>query len=164
MPPSASPTPHPLLVQTFRRMRRDARTDDSAAPVAVLAGINFVIDGGGSAITTGTVGGLIIPFPCRIRKVELQEMDGTAGTVTIDIQKAPTGSAPTFASICASTRPTIASSGRYYMDQSWAPTNGLVGWTTTINKGDALRYSVTAAATIQRITVALHVQRLDIAA
>jgi len=159
---SGAGSPHPVLVQTFRRMRRDARTDDSPAPTAILAGINFVIDGGGSAITTGTKGGLVVPFPCIVRKVELQEMDGTAGTITVDIQAAPTGAAPTFTSICGSSKPAIATSGRYYMDTSWAPTNGLSGWTTRMAAGTALLYDVTAATTIQRITVALTVQRLDL--
>src|SRR3954468_23811037 len=73
------------------------------------AGIEFVIDGGGSAITTGVKGGLIVPFDCEITKVELQEFIGTSGTLSIDIRKASTGTGPAFTSIIGTAGPFLAS-------------------------------------------------------
>jgi len=143
------------LVEMFRGIRRDARQPDGSTATAVMAAIPFIIDGGGAVIANGSAGGVTVPFPCRIKRVELQEFEGTSGSITVDIQKAPPGAAPAFASICAATRPSIASS-RYSIDTT------LAGWTTTINRYDALKFIVSGIASFTRITVVLHVRRLDL--
>ncbi len=119
---------------------------------AVTVGIEYVIDGGGAVINSGNAGGLIIPFNCEITQVQLQEFDGITGSITVDIQGALAGSTPTFDSLCATSLPHITS-GRYYSDVA------LSGWSTTLDRGDALRYVVSGVSTIRRVTVMLYVRR-----
>jgi hypothetical protein len=146
----------PQLVEVFRGIRRDSREGDGSIPTAVMVAPEFVIDGGGSVIVTGSAGGLIIPFPCRITQVELQEFEGTSGTITVDIQTAVPGAAPSFASICASAKPTISPSGRYYLDST------LSGWSTTIARHTAMQFLVNAVTLFTRITVVVTARRLDL--
>lgn len=123
--------------------------------VPVTASFEFVIDGGGSTITTGSAGGLIVPFDCVITEVELQEFEGTTGSIVVAIQKAIAGASPSFASITASSTPTI-SAGRHYSDAA------LTGWTTTLSRGDAIKYLVSSVSSFKRITVVLYVRRTDL--
>ncbi len=130
-------------------------TTGTSNVAAVTAGIEYVIEGGGVAITNGNAGGLIVPLTGVITKVELQEFDGISGSITVDIGKGAPGSSPGFGSITGGSTPHITS-GRHYSD------SGLGGWTTTLSYGDALRYTVSGASTIRRVTVMLYVRRTDI--
>lgn len=141
----------PTLVTTTPSSGGGSTT--TATPIT--AGIEFVIDGGGSAITTGSAGGLILPFPISLQKVELQEFEGTTGSIVLDILAGVPGTAPTFASICATTKPTIVT-GRHYSDDV------LAGWTTTIERGVGLKFSVSSVTSFTRITTILYVRRTDV--
>jgi len=113
--------------------------------------VTFVIDGGGSAITTGEKGHLEVPFACTITQVTL--LADQTGSITIDIWKDTYANfPPTDAdSICGGNEPAIAS-GQKYQDST------LTNWTTTINDGDILAFNVDSCATITRVTVALKVK------
>ena len=122
---------------------------------AKSAGIEFIIDGGGAVITTGSKGGIIIPFDSVLNKVELQEFDGIVGSINITIQRGTPSGVPTFTSIVGNVAPSITS-GRHYADSA------LVNWNTNLPMGDALRFVVNTVATFQRITVMLYVRRTDV--
>jgi hypothetical protein len=47
------------------------------------AGLAFIIDGGGSAITTGEKGHLEVPFTCNLQQVSL--LADQSGSIKIDI-------------------------------------------------------------------------------
>lgn len=117
-----------------------------------VAGIDFVIDGGGSAITTGEKGHLEIPFGCTITQVTL--LADTSGDIVIDIWKDTYARyPPTVAdTICADTKPTISADTKYQ-------DSDLAGWTTSIAAGDILAYNVDSCDTITRVTVSLKVTR-----
>ncbi len=121
---------------------------------AITSAIEYVIDGGGSVITAGVAGGLIVPFNCVITQVELQEFNGTSGSITVDIQGALAGNIPSFASLCGGNRPHLTLS-RHYSDST------LSGWSTTLDRGDALRYVSSAITSVTRVTVMLYVRRTD---
>ena len=117
------------------------------------ATISYVIDGGGSAITTGIKGpGIPIDFNCTINSATI--LADQSGSIVVDIWKdtyanyPPTGAD----SICASAKPTI-SSGTKNQDAT------LTGWTTTINAGDILRFNVDSATTVTSCTVSLKVTK-----
>ena len=117
------------------------------------AGIDFVIDGGGSAIETGEKGHLEVPFDCTINRVTvLADQDGD---IVIDIWKQIyAGYPPTVSdSICASAKPTLSSADSY-QDST------LTGWTTTLNAGDVLAYNIDSCTTIERVTVSLKVTKI----
>ncbi len=130
-------------------------TTGGTVTIPNTVGVEYVIDGGTSAINNGSAGGLIVPFNCVITGVVLQEFDGTTGSITVDIQGALPGASPSFSSLCGGNTPHITS-GRYYSDGS------VSGWSTTLDRGDALRYVVSGASTIKRVTVMLYVRRTDV--
>ena len=112
--------------------------------------LTFIIDGGGSAITTGIKGDLEIPFGCTIQQVTL--LANQSGSIVVDIWKDTYPNfPPTDAdSITASAPPTITSATKN-QDST------LTGWTTAISAGDILRFNVDSVTSIQRLTLSLKV-------
>ena len=115
--------------------------------------IIFIIDGGGSAITTGEKGHIRIPFKCEIQKATL--LADQSGSIVIDIWKDTYANfPPTDAdSIVASAPPTI--SGAQKSEDST-----LTGWNKTINADDILAFNVDSAATITRVVLILNVKNI----
>ena len=118
-----------------------------------LGAIAFIIDGGGSAITTGQKGHLEIPFKCEIQRVTL--LADQSGSIVIDIRKDSYANFPpdNADSITASAPPTISGAVK-------AQDSTLTGWTKTINAGDILAFNVDSVATIERVTLVLKVKKI----
>lgn len=123
-----------------------------AAPATQYSTLNFVIDGGGSTITTGIKGDLVVDFNGTIVGATL--LANQSGSIVVDIWKDTYANFPPVVgdSITASSKPTI-SSGIKSQDAT------LTGWTTSVTAGDILRFNVDSVATIQRATIALKVVR-----
>ena len=119
---------------------------------ALVGTITFIIDGGGSTITTGVKGDLEIPFACTINRVTM--LADASGSIVVDIWKDTYANfPPTDAdSITASAVPTISTATK-------SQDATLTGWTTAIAAGDTLRFNVDSATTIQRLTISLRVVR-----
>jgi hypothetical protein len=117
-----------------------------------LASLTFIIDGGGSAITTGIKGDLEIPFACTIEAVTL--LADQSGSIVVDIWKDTYANfPPTVAdTITASAKPTLSSANK-------SQNTTLTGWTTTVNAGDIIRFNVDSATTVQRVTLSLKVRK-----
>lgn len=117
-----------------------------------VADITFIIDGGGSAITTGEKGHLEIPFACTIQQVTT--LADQSGSIVVDIWKDTYANfPPTDAdSITASAPPTLSTAQK-------AQDSTLTGWTTSIAAGDILAFNVDSAATITRVTISLKVAK-----
>lgn len=116
------------------------------------ANITFIIDGGGSAITTGIKGDLEVSFAGTITGVTL--LADQSGSIVVDIWKDTYANyPPTVAdTITAAAKPTLSGA-----DKSKDTT--LTGWTTAIAAGSTLRYNVDSAATVQRVLVSLTVTK-----
>ena len=114
--------------------------------------INVVIDGGGSAITTGIKHDLVVDFAATILGVTM--LADQSGSIVIDIWKDTYANyPPTDAdSITAAAPPTITTATK-------SQDNSISGWTTSIAAGDTLRFNVDSATTITRVTLALKVRR-----
>jgi hypothetical protein len=114
--------------------------------------ISFIIDGGGSAITTGIKGDLTIPFGCVIDQWTL--LADQSGSIVVDIWKDTYANyPPTVAdTITGSALPTISSALK-------GQSSTLTGWTATIAAGDTLRFNVNSASTVTRVTLSLRVYR-----
>lgn len=113
--------------------------------------VNFVIDGGGSAITTGVKGDFRFPVAGTITKVSL--LADQSGSIVIDIWKAAfaTGTSPTVANtITAAAKPTISATVN-------SEDGTLTGWTTSVSAGDCFRINVDSATTVTRVTMALEI-------
>lgn len=116
------------------------------------SGISFLIDGGGSAITTGVKGDIEMPFAGTITAARL--FADQTGSIVIDIFKDTFANfPPTVAdTITASAKPTI-SSGVKDEDST------LTGWTTAFAAGDILRINVDSITTVERVTLSLTVTK-----
>jgi hypothetical protein len=115
---------------------------------ARYAAISFIIDGGGSAITTGIKGDLEIPFNCSIQWVTL--LADQSGSIVVDIWRDTYANyPPTVAdTITASAKPTLSSAVK-------SQNSTLTGWSKAITANDILRFNVDSAATVQRVLVSL---------
>ena len=116
------------------------------------ASISFIIDGGGSAITTGIAGDLEIPFACTIVRNTLLAYQ--SGSIVVDIWKDTYANyPPTDAdSITASAPPTITTAIK-------SQDSTLTGWTKAIATGSTLRFNVDSCTTIEKCTLALKVTK-----
>ena len=119
------------------------------APAARLGAMGVIIDGGGSAITTGVKGDLYIPFAFTITGSTL--IADVSGSVVLDLKLSASYATTPTVSIVASAPPTLSSA-------LTAQDATLTGWTVSGAAGSRLRYSVTSASTITRLTHTLTVQ------
>lgn len=121
-------------------------------PVGTTSNIEYVIDGAGSAITTGNKRGLKIDFPCYIEEATL--LADQAGSIVIDVWKDSYANYPPVVgdSITASAKPTLSAAAK-------STDATLTGWTRTIAAGDVLFFNVDSAATLTWVLVVLRVTR-----
>ena len=118
-----------------------------AAP-GLAGGLGFVIDGGGSVLTTGAKGSLYVPIGYELTAGRL--LADQAGDIEIDIWL-DTGAnyPPTVADSITGSAPLTLSSGDYSEDTT------LAGWTTTISAGSVLYFNINSVSDIKRIEIAL---------
>lgn len=119
---------------------------------AEFAAIEYVIDGGGSAITTGLKGFLEVPFACTIMQWTL--MADVSGSIVVDIWKGTYANYPPTSGdvITASAKPTISSAVK-------GQSATLTGWTTSISENDILAFNVNSVSTVTRVTLSLKVRK-----
>jgi len=117
-----------------------------------IASITFIIDGGGSVITTGIKGALEIPFACIINRVTL--LADQSGSIVVNIWKQAYADYPPEVGqkITASAPPTISGA---LMSQD----STLTGWTTAIAAGDCLMFNVDSITTCTWVTLSLKVTK-----
>lgn len=119
--------------------------------------LNFIIDGGGAAITTGVKGDVVVDFACNLISWTL--LADTSGDIKIDIWRDSYANyPPTDAdTITNAHEPEIPASGVKAQDTD------LSDWITNppaIAAGQTLRFNVDSCTTITRCTIALKVARI----
>ena len=127
----------------------------AAARLPTRAGvIGLNLDGGGSAITTGTKGFVQIPFACTITAWTILSTDSaaTSGSIVFDVWKDTYANYPPVVgdSITASAKPTLSAASK-------ATSSTLTGWTTAIAAGDVLGFKVDSVSTVTKIALTLTV-------
>lgn len=112
--------------------------------------INFAIDGGAQAITTGLKGFAVVPFDCTIDRVDI--IADQTGSIVVDVWRDTYANhPPTDAdSITSATPPTLSNAIK-------ATNTTLTGWTRQLTEGDILAFNVDSAATVTSVTVAIKV-------
>lgn len=122
--------------------------DDRGVP----ASITLTIDGGGSAISTGEITWVRVPFDGTITGVEMTA--DASGSVVVDIWNDTYANfPPTVAdTITASAKPTITTAIK-------SQDVTLTGWTTAVTAGDYLKFNVDSAATITRLVLVLTIDK-----
>jgi hypothetical protein len=116
-------------------------------PISSVTGtIGITIDGGGSAITTGVKGYIVVPNARTITGWYV--VGAPSGSIVVDVWKA-NGSIPTVANtIAGSEKPTLSSS-QYNSDLS------LSTWTTALVANDVIGFNVDSATTITKATIVI---------
>lgn len=116
--------------------------------------VPFVIDGGGSVITTGLKVGVEIPFAGTIVAARVFALDGNTGSIVLDLWKDTYANfPPTVAdTITASAKPTISSTTK-------AQDTTLTGWTTSVSAGDVIFVNVDSVSTFTRVLLSLTIRR-----
>lgn len=114
-------------------------------------GIMLIIDGGGSAITTGIKGFIYVPFKCEIERAIL--LADQTGSIKIDIWKDNYANfPPTDAdSVCGGNEPEIVT-GIKDDDAT------LTDWSKDLAEHDILAFNVDSVTDIERLTITLEVR------
>jgi len=108
--------------------------------------LNFVIDGGGSAITTGTKGHIVVDGDYTVTGWTI--IADQSGSIEVDVKRATYTNFPTTASIAGTELPTL-STAQKNEDLT------LSTWTTSLSARDVLEFVVNSITTVTRVTVAL---------
>jgi hypothetical protein len=117
--------------------------------------LNFVIDGGGVAITPGVKGNVVFDRAFTITGWTV--LADIPGSIVIDVRKGPFGAFPLNttadhgASIAGTELPTLSGIRR-------ARNLNLTTWTTAIAFQDVLEFEVNSASTVTRVVLVLSLQ------
>ena len=137
----------------FQRIRTDS-AGTGVEYFTEVSTLTFIIDGGGSAITTGQKGHLEIPFACTITGWTL--VADQSGSIVIDVWKDTYANfPPTVAdTIAGSEKPTLSTAQK---NQDLT----LTTWTTAVTAGDILAFNVDSITTVTRVTLSIRVNKSD---
>lgn len=120
------------------------------ASPARTASINYVIDGGGVAVTTGLYGGPTIPTACTVVGWILRS--DVAGSAVVSVKKSTIAGYPTTAAMGGANPPTltaaqIAGAVDKLASAAWAD--------ATFAAGDQVEFEVVSVATCKRLNITL---------
>lgn len=111
--------------------------------------IGVTIDGGGAAISSGSVRYQYIPYGCTITAATM--IADQTGSAVVDVWVAAYPTMPTSANKITSATPPTLSSAQVSQNTT------LTSWTTAIAAGSILAFSVTSASTVTTINLTLTV-------
>lgn len=114
--------------------------------IDVTVGAAIIIDGGGSAITTGIKGDLEIPFAGTITAA--RNLNDQSGSIEIAVWK------DTYANF-----PPVAGDLVFTYTSTAATKGQQTGLSYPVSAGDILRFNVNSASTVTRVTFALTLAR-----
>jgi hypothetical protein len=139
---------NPTMGPSFSDLANINRTVSALSTAARAVSINYIIDGGGSAITTGVKGFVEIPYDMTI--TGWQVFGDQSGSVVVDVWRSTYAGFPPVVggSIAGSELPTLT-------NQQINSDSSLTTWTTSLAKGDILAYNVNSASTVTRVTVSI---------
>lgn len=107
--------------------------------------LGITIDGGGSVITTGLKGFLVVPYDCEVDCWSV--VADQSGDIEVDVWRGASFSIPTVAdTITGSEKPTLTS-------EQVNTDLDLTTWTTSLSFGDILAFNVDSVSTITRATI-----------
>jgi hypothetical protein len=112
----------------------------------------ITVDGGGSVITTGLRGYVVMPYSGTITNWTI--LADQSGSVVFDIWKTTYAGLPAEIgdSITGSAKPTLSSSVS-------AQSSTLTGWTTSVTAGDIIAFVVDSASTVTRVNLAINITK-----
>lgn len=124
----------------------------SVVAAAIRRQVTLIIDGGGSAITTGIKGYLSLPVAGTWKKWRVLSIDAaaTAGNIVIDIWKSDYAGYPPVVGglVTVADKPTLSGVNK---NESIA----LTSWVTAFTAGDIIGYTVISATTVTKVSLVL---------
>jgi hypothetical protein len=131
----------------------DVTSDLFPASPARTASINYVIDGGGSAIATGLYGGPTVPTDCTVKGWILRS-DQT-GSAVVSVKKSTIALYPTTTAMGGANPPTLTAAQIAGALDKLAS----AAWTTdTFLAGDQIEFEVVSNATCERLNISIIVE------
>ena len=130
-----------------------ARLEFKVSSSPNLRMVSFTKDAGASAITTGILGSIQIPFGGTIAGWSIEETSGNPGSISIDVYK--TGGTQLEPVVPNTTTDKISASAPISLSSEDANGVGITGvstWTKTIDIWDSILLNISAAATVQRVS------------
>jgi len=122
----------------------------SGVVASAIRSIGITVDGGGSEITTGIKGEIIVPFSGTINGWYLTA--DQSGSIVIDVWKDTIANhPPTVADTITGTEKPTLSNARINYDTT------LTSWTTSVNAEDVFRFRVDSVSTITRATLVIKI-------
>jgi hypothetical protein len=133
-------------------MRADGAWAVPTQPILLVQEIAFIIDAGNNPIQTGVKGDLHIPFDCEV--IGWTVLGDQVGNISVDIEREVLGAFPpdTADDITGTNPPKL-------INQSSA-SGDATSWLSTIVANSVLRYRVTSADTVKRVTISLTVEKV----
>jgi hypothetical protein len=144
----------PYMPLYWSNLERAVGDSSKITDYAGTVDLTYVIDGGGSVISTGLKGFLEIPFACTLEAWTLAA--DVAGAIKIDIWKDTYANFPPTNddSICGGHEPEIVATNQK------AQNTNLSNWTSvSVAAGDILGFNVDSCATITKVTLSLKATR-----
>jgi hypothetical protein len=132
----------------FRSNTKDYKLDNVATN-----SIGCVIDGAGSAITTGLKTYVQIPYDCKIK--EWTVIADQTGSIVIDVWK------DTYANFPPTVADTITASAKPTLASARINTGSASTWGNEINAGEVLFFNVDSATTVTKISLILKVEKQE---
>lgn len=116
--------------------------------------ITVVLDGAGAAIPAGMKVDVQLPFACTIQGWTM--LADQVGSIQIDLWRTSYANSPPNVgnTITASAKPALANALK-------GQGTALTGWSLALSAGDVIRFNVDSATTLQRVTFALRLQRVE---
>lgn len=141
-----------LITEADMRQFADDIADSTLFLDDAYDNLQIIIDGGGSAITTGVKADLVVPYNCTVLGWDI--FGDASGSIVIDVWKDTYANfPPTVAdTITGTEKPTLSSAQK---NQDTA----LSSWTTTLSRNETLRFNVDSATTVTRVTLAIRIKR-----
>ena len=112
--------------------------------------VGVSVDGGGTAITTGTKGYVEVPYAGTI--TEWKIIADVSGSAVFDIWKSNAAIPTNANSITASAKPTLTTAQR-------ATSTTLTGWTTGVAVNDVFGFEVESASTVTKAVLIVVIQQ-----
>lgn len=140
------------VLQAFGKLQAQVNNAGGGSPPQLASALVYVIDGGGSAITSGVKGDLVVPFACTVTEWVL--VADQTGSAVVDVWRTTLANHPPASgnSITGSSKPTLSNNTK-------SNSTTLTGWSTSLAANNALRFNIDSASGVTRLTITLKVLR-----
>lgn len=138
-----------VIAGTNMNITTNPATNEITFESTATGGVNedsfgLVVDGAGTAITTGSKGTYYVPWNCTITGWDIRS--DVSGSCVVNVKRAGT-------SLAGSEKPTLSAASS---NQDLT----LTTWTTSLSAGDIIEFVVDSASTVTKVTTTILVSKI----